>query len=40
MIRKNSGLPPRVYAKHNAYYLVTLANKWVRLCAFLAASRH
>ena len=33
MIRKNSGLPPRVYAKHNAYYLVTLANKWVRLCA-------
>lgn len=33
MIRKNSGLPPRVYAKHNAFYLVTLANKWVRLCA-------
>lgn len=33
MIRKNSGLPPRVYAKHSAYYLVTLGNKWVRLCA-------
>jgi integrase len=33
MIRKNSGLPPRVYIKHNAFYLVTLANKWVRLCA-------
>ncbi len=32
MIRKNSGLPPRVYEKHNAYYLVTLKNKWVRLC--------
>lgn len=33
MIRKNSGLPPRVYLKHGAYYLVTLQNKWVRLCA-------
>lgn len=33
MIRKNSGLPPRVYLKHSAYYLVTLQNKWVRLCA-------
>jgi integrase len=33
MIRKASGLPPRVYVKHNAFYLVTLANKWVRLCA-------
>lgn len=33
MIRKNSGLPPRVYLKHRAYYLVTLQNKWVRLCA-------
>lgn len=33
MIRKNSGLPPRVYLKHSAYYLVTLENKWVRLCA-------
>jgi len=32
MIRKNSGLPPRVYLKHGAYYLVTLQNKWVRLC--------
>lgn len=32
MIRKNSGLPPRVYAKHGSYYLVTLANKWVKLC--------
>lgn len=32
MIRKNSGLPPRVYLKHGAYYLVTLENKWVRLC--------
>lgn len=33
MIRKNSGLPPRVYLKHRAYYLVTLQNKWVRLCS-------
>lgn len=33
MIRKNSGLPPRVYLKHSAYYLVTLQNKWQRLCA-------
>ncbi|MFG6457888.1 tyrosine-type recombinase/integrase [Roseateles sp. BYS96W] len=33
MIRKSSGLPPRVYAKHSAYYLVTLSNKWVRLCS-------
>lgn len=33
MIRKNSGLPPRVYLKHGAYYLVTLQNKWVRLSA-------
>ncbi len=33
MIRKNSGLPPRVYLKHGAYYLVTLENKWKRLCA-------
>ena len=33
MIRKNSGLPPRVYLKHRAYYLVTLQNRWVRLCA-------
>lgn len=33
MIRKNSGLPPRVYLKHSAYYLVTLQNKWVRLCS-------
>lgn len=32
MIRKNSGLPPRVYLKHGGYYLVTLQNKWVRLC--------
>jgi hypothetical protein len=31
MNRKN-GLPPRVYLKHGAYYLVTLAGKWVRLC--------
>lgn len=33
MIRKKSGLPPRVYLKHGAYYLVTLQNKWKRLCA-------
>jgi integrase len=33
MIRKNSGLPPRVYLKHGAYYLVTLENKWKRLCS-------
>lgn len=32
MIRKSSGLPPRVYLKHGAYYLVTLERKWVRLC--------
>lgn len=31
MIRKNSSLPPRVYPKHGSYYLVTLANKWVKL---------
>jgi len=33
MIRKASGLPPRVYLKHSAYYLVTLAGKWKRLSA-------
>lgn len=33
MIRKASGLPARVYLKHSAYYLVTLAGKWVRLCS-------
>lgn len=33
MIRKASGLPPRVYLKHSAYYLVTLAGKWERLCS-------
>lgn len=33
MIRKASGLPPRVYLKHGAYYLVTLQNKWIRLCS-------
>lgn len=32
MIRKASGLPPRVYAKHGAFYFVTLERKWVRLC--------
>lgn len=26
-------LPKRVYLKHGAYYFVTTANKWVRLCA-------
>ena len=32
MIRKNSGLPPRVYAKNGSYYLVTLQNRWLKLC--------
>lgn len=32
MIRKASGLPPRVYPKHGAYYFVTLERKWIRLC--------
>lgn len=26
-------MPPRVYLKHGAYYLVTLQNKWRRLCS-------
>lgn len=32
MIRKNSGLPPRVYEKNGSFYLVTLQNRWVKLC--------
>lgn len=32
MVRKN-GLPRRVYERHGAWYFVSLANKWHRLCA-------
>lgn len=28
---KDKHLPPRVYIKHGAYWLVTLENKWIRL---------
>jgi integrase len=31
MSRKRT-LPPRVYAKHGAYYFVDVANKWHKLC--------
>lgn len=31
MVRK-SGLPPRVYLQHGAWYYVTPARKWIRLC--------